>query len=82
VQEYSLIGFGSGIYDGKHHQSLFDLVEKVPQVTGKQAFLFSTCGVPTIGMNDGYAAGNHAPLREKLHAKGYVIVDEFSCVGL
>jgi flavodoxin len=81
LQDYDLAGFGSGIYDGKHHQSLFDLVEKLPQVTGKQAFLFSTCGVPTIGMNDEYAAKNHAPLREKLQAKGYAIVDEFSCVG-
>lgn len=81
LQNYDLAGFGSGIYDGKHHQSLFDLVEKLPQVTNKQAFLFSTCGVPTIGMNDEYAARNHAPLREKLPAKGYVIVDEFSCVG-
>ena len=81
VQEYSLIGLGSGIYDGKHHQSLFDLVEKLPQVTGRKAFIFSTCGVPMIGMNDEYVAKNHASLREKLQAKGYVIVDEFSCVG-
>jgi flavodoxin len=81
LAEYSLIGFGSGIYDGKHHQALFDLVDEMPQVTGKQAFIFSTCGVPMIGMNDEYAAKNHAPLREKLQAKGYVIIGEFSCVG-
>jgi flavodoxin len=28
-----------------------------------------------------YVAENHAPLREKLQSKGYMIVDEFSCAG-
>jgi hypothetical protein len=36
LQECGLIGFGSGIYDEKHHQSLFDLVERLPQVTGSR----------------------------------------------
>jgi hypothetical protein len=34
-----------------------------------------------IGMNQQYVANNHSPLREKLQSKGYVIVDEFGCVG-
>jgi len=33
LQEYSLIGFGSGIYDGKHHEVLLDLANRLPQVT-------------------------------------------------
>jgi len=82
LREYDLVGFGSGIYDSKHHLSLFDLVERLPQVTGKKAFIFSTCGVPTIGMNQEYITKNHSLLKEKLQAKGYVVVDEFSCVGL
>jgi flavodoxin len=82
LQEYSLIGFGSGIYDSKHHKSLFDLVDKLPQVTDKKAFIFSTCGVPGIGMNEEYVAKNHAPLREKLQSRGYVIINECSCTGL
>ena len=81
LQVYDQIGFGSGIYDSKHHQSLFDLVERLPQVTGKKAFIFSTCGVPGIGMNEEYIANNHAALREKLRSKGYVIVGEFGCMG-
>ena len=81
LQGYDLIGFGSGIYDSKHHQSLFDLVGRLPQVTNKKAFIFSTCGVPGIGMNEEYVANNHSPLREKLQDKGYVIVDEFGCMG-
>ena len=81
LQGCDLLGFGSGIYDSKHHQSLFDLVDKLPQVTNKKVFIFSTCGVPGIGMNDEYVAKNHSPLREKLRSKGYVIIDEFSCTG-
>jgi flavodoxin len=42
--EYDLIGFGSGIYFGKHHKVLLDFAEKVPQVTNKKAFIFSTSG--------------------------------------
>ena len=81
LQEYSLVGFGSGIYDGKHHQSLFDLIERLPLVTDRKAFIFSTCGVPGIGIDEEYIANNHAALREKLQAKGYMIVGEFGCLG-
>ena len=66
LRTYDLLGFGSGIYDAKPHRSLLDLVERVPQVTNRKAFIFSTCGVPAIGMNKEYIAKNHAPLREKL----------------
>lgn len=81
LQEYSLIGFGSGIYDAKHHKILLDLADKLPQVTNKKAFIFSTCGVPAIGMTEEVVVKNHHSLREKLQSKGYMIVDEFSCIG-
>jgi hypothetical protein len=32
-------------------------------------------------MNEEYVTNNHAPLREKLQSKGYVIIGEFSCLG-
>lgn len=82
LREYDMVGFGSGIYDSKHHQSLLDLADKLPKVTNKKAFIFSTCGVPAIGMNKEYVKKNHALLKEKLELKGYVIVDEFSCIGI
>ena len=37
--EYELIGFGSGIYNGKHHKSILHAVEKLPAVKGKKAFV-------------------------------------------
>ena len=87
LQEYSLIGFGSGIYSDKHHKVLLDLADKLPQVTNKKAFIFSTCGAPMKFMEldktefTRYVAKNHLLLREKLQSKGYTIVDEFSCAG-
>ena len=75
LQEYNLIGFGSGIYDGKHHKTLLDLADKLPQVTNRKAFIFSTSGWTR------YTAENHSLLTEKLQSKGYMIVDEFNCAG-
>lgn len=43
LEEYDLIGFGSGIYYGKHHKTLLDFVAGLPQ-QGKAAFVFSTSG--------------------------------------
>jgi flavodoxin len=77
LQEYGLIGFGSGIYDAKHHESLLDLADNLPQATDGKAFLFSTGGMT----GEDKVAEDHTPLREKLQSKGYVIVDEFQCVG-
>jgi flavodoxin len=87
LQEYSLIGFGSGIYGAKHHKTLLDNADKLLHVTNKKAFIFSTCGAPMRFMEldkaefTRYVAENHSTLREKLQSKGYMIVDEFSCAG-
>ena len=77
LQEYSLIGFGSGIYGAKHHGSLLDLADKLPQATDKRAFIFSTSA--TLGEEK--VAKDHSTLREKLQSKGYMVVDEFACKG-
>jgi flavodoxin len=77
LQEYSLIGFGSGIYGEKHHKLLLDLADKLPQVINKKAFIFSTSALT----GEDKAAKDHSMLREKLQSKGYMIVDEFQCKG-
>ena len=77
LQEYSLIGFGSGIDSAKHHKVLLDLADKLPQVTNRKAFIFSTSAI----MGEAKVAKDHSTLREKLQSKGYMIVDEFSCKG-
>ena len=77
-QKYDLVGFGSGIYDGKHHETLLALADKLPQVTNKKAFIFSTSGMT----GEKKLTKDHSTLREKLQHKGYEIVDEFNCAGL
>ena len=77
IQEYDLIGFGSGIYDGMHHKELLDLAERLPCTEDKRAFLFSTSAI----VNDDKVAKDHSALRNILQMKGYMIVDEFACKG-
>ncbi len=83
LQQYDLVGFGSGIYGGHHHETLLEFTEKLPQVTNKRAFIFSTCGVPAKFFEETKSARVkcHSALRWKLQSKGYVIVDEFICCG-
>jgi flavodoxin len=77
LQEYNLIGFGSGIYGAKHHESLLDLADRLPQVTNKKAFIFSTSALT----DKAKVLKDHSFLKEKLQSKGYIIVDNFQCKG-
>jgi flavodoxin len=77
LQEYSLLGFGSGIYGAKHHKLLLDLADSIPQVNNQRAFIFSTSAL--TGKDK--VAKDHSLLREKLQSKGYVILDDFQCKG-
>jgi flavodoxin len=87
LQEYGLVGFGSGIYSAKHHRSVLDLADRLPLVTERRAFIFSTCGAPMRIMErdkaefEKHVFENHSSLRSKLQSRGYIIIDEFSCAG-
>lgn len=72
LEEYDLIGFGSGIYHGKHHKTLLDFVTGLPK-QGKAAFVFSTSG--------GAMKTMHRELRAALVQKGFAIKGEFTCPG-
>lgn len=74
---YDLVGFGSGIYYGKHHESLFYFVDRLPAPENKRAFIFSTSG---IGMPP-FIYDFHKPLKKKLLEKGFDVIGEFSCRG-
>jgi flavodoxin len=78
VVQYDLIGFGSGIYFGKHHESLLDFVDRLPVLRNKKAFIFSTSGLRKIRFIHKF----DKPLRGKLQRKGFDIIGEFSCRGL
>ncbi len=77
LEEYNLIGFGSGIDSGKHYQLMLDFAEKLPNVQNKKAFVFSTCGFYSEKQKE----SNHETLRGILQNKGFVIVGEYACPG-
>ncbi|MBN1793187.1 flavodoxin family protein [Candidatus Woesearchaeota archaeon] len=73
ISKCDLIGLGSGIYNGKHHISLFKLVKNLELQKNKRAFIFSTASICYKKM--------HEPLRQELISKGFDIIDEFICRG-
>jgi flavodoxin len=85
LREYDLVGFGSGIYSEKLHETVLGLADRLPQAAGGKAFIYSSNGAPASLFSDSMSrdqmAKNHRLIKEKLQAKGYVIVGDFSCPG-
>ena len=77
LEQYDLIGFGSGVYFGRHHASLLDFVDRLPMVRDKKAFIFSTSGLRKIPFVHDF----DRPLKERLRRKGFDVIGEFSCRG-
>ena len=77
VETCGLVGFGSGIYFGRFHQSLFKFVQSLPKQKGRKVFLFSTSGIPRIPLVYDF----HRSFRYQLKAKGFEVVGEFNCPG-
>ena len=77
-EQYDLIGFGSGIYFGKHHRNLLNFVDMLPKVRNKKAFIFSTSGLRKIRFIHNFDEA----LKAELRLKGFGIIGEFSCRGL
>jgi len=73
---YDLVGFGSGIYAGRHHVSLLNFVRRMPHLDGTPAFVFSTAAFPEL------KAVWHRSLARKLRRKDLVVYGDFSCKGL
>ena len=72
--DYDIVGFGSGIYFGKHDKGLMECADKL---CGKDtcAFVFSTSGT-------GEADKNNSALVELLKKKGATVLGSFGCKGL
>jgi flavodoxin len=74
-EEYDIAGFGSGVYNGKLHKELSEILSKLSQQNDKKAFIFSTTGSKT------YSSIAHERFRPMLEEKGFEIIGEFSCPG-
>lgn len=77
LDEYGLVGFGSGVYSGQMHPALYDWLRGLPDATeaATPAFVFSTSGLPFL------AKVWHGPLKKLLARKGFETVGEFACRG-
>ena len=72
LEDYELIGVGSGIYHSTHHTALLKFARMLPSQK-KEAFIFSTCGK--------WMKNYHSALREILTQKDFIIKGEFTCNG-
>lgn len=72
VEEYDLIGFGSGVYKEDLSSKIYKLAQKL-DVKGKKVFVFSTSGVGMKFYNNG--------LIKLLESKGGVNIGSFACKG-
>ena len=73
LEGFDLVGFGSGINGFNVHPELQTLVTDMPDRTGQQAFVFTTCA----SRRDWTGR-----FRKQLADKGFTIVGEFHCAGL
>jgi flavodoxin len=85
TNKYDLIGFGSGIYDDKHHKTILNFADKLPIQKGKKTFTFSTSGTP-IKITGGKFFNNYTQkctnvLKEKLTIKQLKVIGDFCCPG-
>lgn len=72
IQQYKVIGLGSGIYFTSNHPKLFDIIAKMKNA--QRAFIFSTHGRPFLGKY-------HESLKLALSNQGITVIGEFSCRG-
>lgn len=78
LKQYDLIGFGSGIYNGKHHRSLLNVINELESLSGKDVFVFYTSGFEKFPVLPSFGTA----LTAKLESKGACIKGCFSCRGL
>jgi flavodoxin len=74
LKEYRVVGIGSGIYFGRHHDSLLKLVDSWNEAPDR-VFIFSTAGLPVLRYLQ------HTALRGRLVRRGCSVVGEFCCRG-
>ncbi len=72
LDQYEIIGFGSGIAYGKHYDKLTKAMNQF-RVQGKDVFVFSTSGTGNINYN--------AALIDLLKKSGASVIGSFACKG-
>ena len=75
INNYDIIGFGSGVYNGRLYRDISEIIDKIPYQNNKKSFIFSTTGSLS------YSRLAHDRFRPLLIDKGFKIIGEFSCLG-
>ena len=72
-----LVGFGTGVYYGRPHESLLAPLRRLPDAPApmQPAFVFSTSGLPFL------SRVWHTPLERLLARKGFEVIGSFACRG-
>ena len=74
LKDYDIVGFGSGIYAGKHDRKLLKLVNSFCDDKNAYSFVFSTSGTGSVEYNKG--------LVNLLEKKNKTVLGSFACKGL
>jgi flavodoxin len=77
LAEYDIVGFGSGIYMGKHHRALLSFVESTTALQSKPTFIFYTSGFERFPAMPPFETS----LRNALEARGASVLGVFACRG-
>lgn len=77
LDDYDLVGFGSGVYYGRFHAALRDWLRGLPAaaVARRPAFVFSTSGLSCLWRLW------HRPFTRELARRGFAVRGEFHCRG-
>lgn len=75
INNHDILGFGSGVYNGRLHKDLSEIIDNIPYQDNKKSFIFSTTGSMT------YSRLAHDRFRSLLIKKGFKVIGEFSCLG-
>lgn len=73
LADYNFIGVGSGVYGGKMHKNILELMERMPNFSNKKAVVFSTSGMGKDEYNNF--------IKQKLQEKGFEVLGSFACKG-
>lgn len=83
LEAYDAVGFASGIYFGKFHETVTDFAKQyLPE--GKKVFFIYTCGSPRKGYTDAIyeaAAAKNAEIMGEYHCRGFDTYGPFKLIG-
>jgi flavodoxin len=73
LDDYDLVGFGSGIYYSKIHKNIKKFIDTTEHMDNQKTFIFTTSGRGETSL--------HKKFKEILNSKGFDVVSEFACKG-